>query len=295
MGLSEELDRYEHMVRRDQGDPLRLATALVCKGMALAELGRASEAIDAFDEVVARFGDAPERVLRRQTAEALFYKAEALAGMGQRAAAIEACLAVRAIVGPLGPWAADRGADEARLYETAGDLHARELIANAEQPAPERQWPPPRRDAQEPVIEQLRRAFAETPYPGDDAIVSHHCGECDALADCLAGRDWRELGPELLRRDASEIYLLTPAAFRYFVPAYALAAIAEPCSGCMVPDVLVGCFAPGIVVAKERIAERIGALSAEELEAMLAVIRFLRFQSPGMEVETRVALARWDI
>ena len=54
--------------------PVDLAQALVNKGIAFGELQRCVEAIAIYDEVVKRYGDAPETTLREQVAKALHNK-----------------------------------------------------------------------------------------------------------------------------------------------------------------------------------------------------------------------------
>jgi hypothetical protein len=51
------------------------ATALVHKGVRLAELGRNDEALAVYGDVVAQFGSAADPVLREHVAWALFNKA----------------------------------------------------------------------------------------------------------------------------------------------------------------------------------------------------------------------------
>lgn len=54
----------------------RLAMALVNKGVSLGQLNRPEEAVGVYDQVVDRFGDAPEPALREAVAIALRLKAE---------------------------------------------------------------------------------------------------------------------------------------------------------------------------------------------------------------------------
>jgi tetratricopeptide (TPR) repeat protein len=61
-----------------------VAKALVNKANGLGRLGRGEETIRVCEEVVSRFGDAPEAGIREQVARALFGKSMTLGGLGRR-------------------------------------------------------------------------------------------------------------------------------------------------------------------------------------------------------------------
>jgi tetratricopeptide (TPR) repeat protein len=82
-------------------------------GIELAELGRREEAVAAYDDVVVRFGAAPEGALREAVARALVYKAIDLAELGRREEAIQIYDDVIVLLG------------------TASQAALRELFANA--------------------------------------------------------------------------------------------------------------------------------------------------------------------
>src|SRR5690242_6376040 len=68
---------------------------------------------------------------------------------------------------------------------------------------------------------QVRAAFANVPYPGDDNIASAGAWEPAAIAEVLRGKDWRDLkGVDFDFGSAPSF--LTPAAFRYYLPALLL-------------------------------------------------------------------------
>src|SRR5437867_2154677 len=76
-----ELDGYDLVLRLATGKVAerptfgrRVALALFRKGVTLGHLNRSEEAIAVYDEVVRRFGDAPEPAVREQVAKALFTK-----------------------------------------------------------------------------------------------------------------------------------------------------------------------------------------------------------------------------
>jgi hypothetical protein len=72
--------------------------------------------------------------------------------------------------------------------------------------------------------ESIESAFAEVPYPGDDNIADHqNCLECEELRTYL-----HEALP-----------LLTPEAFRFFLPGYMLAALTNWDESGMIPYSIV--------------------------------------------------------
>lgn len=81
--------------------------------------------------------------------------------------------------------------------------------------------------------EELKRwietAFAEVPYPGNDHIATNpnHCDECREADDFFRGGHWRELAQsgERLWFAWDGLPLLSPSAWRFFLPAYMLAGL----------------------------------------------------------------------
>ncbi len=63
-------------------------------------------------------------------------------------------------------------------------------------------------------------AFAEAPRPSRDQITTHQCCECERLRADLAGYTVDELPDRVVEYHADSIPLLSPAAFRYFLPRY---------------------------------------------------------------------------
>ena len=74
----------------DSGNPLVAAQALVNKGVMLRELGRAGDAVAAYDLAVARFGDSADPALAEPVAQALVNKGVALNELGRAEDAVAA-------------------------------------------------------------------------------------------------------------------------------------------------------------------------------------------------------------
>jgi Family of unknown function (DUF6714) len=77
----------------------------------------------------------------------------------------------------------------------------------------------------------IREAFAETPYPGDQALVRSPGDEPAEVEALFHGRDdWRVIPPDLLDRagaaSPSALSFFSAAAFRFYLPAYLTAHVA---------------------------------------------------------------------
>jgi hypothetical protein len=80
----------------------------------------------------------------------------------------------------------------------------------------------------ENIKTQIRDAFADTPYPGDDGLVRSAGDEPDEVVELFRGRrDWRVLSPEFVDRagaaSPSALSFFSAAAFRFYLPAYLIA------------------------------------------------------------------------
>jgi hypothetical protein len=77
---------------------------------------------------------------------------------------------------------------------------------------------------QESMAQQIKQAFADTPYPGDDQIVKPE-SDNQELMRAFRGRDWRALPVATLGYYYVDLPHLTPEAFRYYLPAFMIAVL----------------------------------------------------------------------
>jgi hypothetical protein len=92
------------------------------------------------------------------------------------------------------------------------------------------------------VIRDIGAAFADVAYPGDDQLVYDNSGrhlECTQVREVFRGRSWRDLDLETLRRNASALFFFTPAAYRYYLPAFLIAAVRDFERADVIPDTIV--------------------------------------------------------
>jgi hypothetical protein len=68
-------------------------------------------------------------------------------------------------------------------------------------------------------------AFSSIPKPSTIAI--HDCEECEDLRLTFKDQDWKQLDPNVLAANAWDLPLLSPEAFRYFLPGWIIAVLDE--------------------------------------------------------------------
>lgn len=93
------------------------------------------------------------------------------------------------------------------------------------------------------LIEEIKAAFSEIRYPGDDNIALNKRNlEYESLKDFL-GLDWRDININFIfPKHVDSLCYMTPQAFSYFVPGYMLASIENYEWIDTVPDNLVSYF-----------------------------------------------------
>jgi hypothetical protein len=80
----------------------------------------------------------------------------------------------------------------------------------------------------EAIQAQIRSAFANTPYPGDHALVRSVGDEPDEVVELFRGKDdWRVLSSDFIDRAGAAspcaLSFFSAGAFRFYLPAYLIA------------------------------------------------------------------------
>lgn len=91
----------------------------------------------------------------------------------------------------------------------------------------------------------IERAFDGVTYPGDDKLTECGCDECRYPVSKLRGKDWRRLNIDDLHPSQSPgatVGMLSPLAFRYFLPGIILLAVRFPDDLNMLPHDIIGRF-----------------------------------------------------
>jgi hypothetical protein len=89
---------------------------------------------------------------------------------------------------------------------------------------------------------RVHAAFPDVP-PADFPIVLHHCDECARVEHDFRGKRWPEVDLDTLRYHYDSLPLLSPEAFRYYLPSFILGAITDPESN--LPDFTLYSLLPG--------------------------------------------------
>jgi hypothetical protein len=141
----------------------------------------------------------------------------------------------------------------------------------------------------------LTAAFAAARHPGDDALVSGDVSydpEYRDVAKAFAGKHWSDLSFRFVHDHRDALPLLTPAAFRFFVPAYLLACLEHPWEVDTAPLSVARCLtAPTNPTAARAFAD---LFNDSEAKAVLECLSRLAALEIVPEAVIERALAHWQ-
>jgi hypothetical protein len=75
---------------------------------------------------------------------------------------------------------------------------------------------------------EIWSAFSDAPRPAQDDIIQHACEECFFLRDAFAPYTASALPFNTIEGHFADLSLLSPAAFRHYLPAYLCRALDRP-------------------------------------------------------------------
>jgi hypothetical protein len=136
---------------------------------------------------------------------------------------------------------------------------------------------PPTSEEVESLKAKVSAAFDGVPRPPAGGVVRCDCWECAGVAKSFAGRGWREVGAEVLEENYHTLPLLSPAAFRHFLPAYLLYSLEHfELSG--VCEYTLYALTPGKETGESAAfyAERFAPLSPEQMEVVYGFLDLAR-------------------
>jgi hypothetical protein len=129
----------------------------------------------------------------------------------------------------------------------------------------------------EEIVRQITAAFADVTYPGQEALFNHHCCECAEVSSCYVGKPWTEITLEdtLAGRETA---LLSPAAWRYYLPAVMVWCVRAPDVVDVIQDNLVYQLEPpdGQRGVPEWFRERATGFTGEQRSAIVAFLDWYR-------------------
>jgi len=88
------------------------------------------------------------------------------------------------------------------------------------------------------ILAEVAAAFPSAPVPARDALLNHHCCECIEVSEAFGCKPWPAITLDDLRAGA-ETALLTPAAWRYYLPAVITWCVRAPDAVDVIQDNLV--------------------------------------------------------
>ena len=97
--------------------------------------------------------------------------------------------------------------------------------------------------------ERIRAAFADASYPGDDNIAAGSSFEAQDVQEFFKGKHWEEITLHSLRHDyqgdpSACLNMMTPEAFRYYLPTYLFIAIDGQPESDVLPEFTVYALTP---------------------------------------------------
>lgn len=148
----------------------------------------------------------------------------------------------------------------------------------------------PRNPARLQALKQeIATAFADVPYPGDDAIVDGHNPydlESETLAKAFRGKHWKQLTPLELRNN--ELVFLSPKALPFYLPAYLLGSLndyGDTTYGSILEHTVFSLMLTDGDTAEERMSrqreqKRFAALTPAQKRAIRSFLEYARDELP---------------
>jgi len=128
------------------------------------------------------------------------------------------------------------------------------------------------------LIENIKRAWANVPYPGDENIFTSDSYDDEGITEYFSGTTWEGHSVEGLRDHSSAIStFFTPAAYNYWLPAYLIAAIKDPDELSQGIDCLISSLTPENRATRFSLEqrERLGLLTNKQKLILIEVIEYI--------------------
>lgn len=163
-----------------------------------------------------------------------------------------------------------------RLSRGAGDCVVVEASAPA---AVESALSPIIETSDEEIVAQVYRAFASAPRPEHPVRNPQHCPECEEHDALMRARRWDTLTHHDVRYTWSPVVFLSPAGFRYWLPAFVRLSLTPDEYDFL--DQLLSFLS-------ERDSERFQQLNPEERAAIRRFLQHLAWWRPELVDERRM-------
>jgi len=133
----------------------------------------------------------------------------------------------------------------------------------------------------EALAAKIAQHFRDVPYPGDACLVALS-DRCDPerleIQSAFEGKSWRDLPLDFLRYHHESLFLFTPAAYQFYLPAYLLACtLSYEAAGNILSSVVFSLTLPvGFGIERTRFLDRMSRFSSSQKKTITAFLRLLR-------------------
>jgi hypothetical protein len=142
------------------------------------------------------------------------------------------------------------------------------------------------RQAPEELAELIEESFRDIPYPGDSSLVvirNEFDLERREILEAFAGKHWTTLRLGFLRYHHQSIFFFTPAAYRFYLPAYLLVSVLSYDKAGNIPGSVVFSLTapeePGPDM--DRFLSRMGGFTTTQKSTIAAFLEFLLAEHSG--------------
>ncbi len=132
------------------------------------------------------------------------------------------------------------------------------------------------------VTRQIEEAFADTPYPGDENMST---SATEGLDEDFHSKHWRDVPLKSLFTHRGDLMFFTPAAFRFYLPAFMLGVLKHNSEvdtlgynliAHLSPDPYRGLPDPPKLDFESRLKQRTADFTSDEATAVLAFLKSYR-------------------
>lgn len=127
-------------------------------------------------------------------------------------------------------------------------------------------------DLQRSARDAILAAFPDEPAPPPEALRSDHCLECAELGERFSGKAWSQLVAADLAGNPA-VSLLTPAGFRYLLPAMMLLSMEHAHELDCLPSSIVHSLSPPGGKAGAWLKAVLDGVSPDQVGAIVAFLR----------------------
>jgi hypothetical protein len=94
------------------------------------------------------------------------------------------------------------------------------------------------------VLVQIYAAFANVPRPENDELLHPNCADDNDIMALYEVTDWHDLSDATVENEYAALSFLSPAGFRYFIPAYMSFTLRHPESGAAAVESTIWSLSP---------------------------------------------------